>query len=315
MSPTRLLLRRTDWTPVLAAFLIALLLAGGGVLSTRFRDPGNLVNVLEQCSATGFVALGQMLVILTGGIDFSVGGLASLASVLLAGLPGEQSGMFLPALALVLAMGAAIGLANGAAVIGLGVNPLIVTLGMDSMLQGAALLYRNQPGGTAPDWFQDLAFAHVLGLPATALILLVAAAVAWTFLRYTRLGRTIYAIGGDVAAARLSGLPTGRALLVVYAASGFLAALTGAYLVSRTGVGDPRGGVGLELASITPVVVGGTVLAGGRGGVVGTLLGVLLMTLLNNLLNFLDVSTYVQWIIQGVIVILAVSAGTKERNA
>ena len=176
MSPARLLLRRTDWTPVLAAFLIALLLAGGGVLSTRFRYPVNLVNVLEQCSATGFGALGQMLVILTGGIDFSVGGLASLASVLLAGLPGEQSGMFLPALALVLAMGAAIGLANGAAVIGLGVNPLIVTLGMDSMLQGAALLYRNQPGGTAPDWFQDLAFAHVLGLPATALILLLAAA-------------------------------------------------------------------------------------------------------------------------------------------
>ncbi len=312
MSAARLFLRRTEWTPVLATFLIVLLLAGGSVLSARFADPGNLMNVLEQCAATGFVALGQMLVILTGGIDFSVGGLASVASVLLAGLPGEQGGMFLPALALVLAVGTVVGLVNGAAVIRLGMNPLIVTLGMDSVLQGAALLYRNQPGGTAPDWFQDLAFAHVAGLPLTALLLLLAAAMAWLFLRYTRLGRTIHAVGGDIAASRLSGLPTGRALIVAYATSGFLAALTGAYLVSRTGVGDPRGGVGLELASITPVVVGGTVLAGGRGGVMGTVLGVLLMTLLNNLLNFLDVSTYVQWIVQGVIVILAVSAGTRE---
>jgi ribose/xylose/arabinose/galactoside ABC-type transport system permease subunit len=208
-----------------------------------------------------------------------------------------------------------VGVLNGVATMRLRVNPLIVTLGMDSVLQGIALLYRKQPGGSAPDWFQDIAFSYIGGVPETALLLLLAFALAFVFLRFTRLGRAIYAIGGDAAAARLSGLPVGRALLAAYAVSGFLAALTGAYLVSRTGVGDPRGGTGLELASITPVVVGGTVLAGGRGGVVGTLLGVLLLTLLSNLLNFLDISTYVQWIIQGAIVILAVSAGAKEHDA
>lgn len=315
MSTATLLIRRTDWTPVLAAVLILLLLAGGSVLSPQFAQPGNLRNVLEQCASTGFVALGQTLVILTGGIDFSVAGLASLSAVLLAGLPGEIGLPFVPMLGLVLTMGTGIGLLNGAAVRNLRVNPLIVTLGMDSVLEGASLLYRKQPGGTAPDWFQNIAFARVGFIPETALILLVAFAVALVFLRFTRLGRAIYAIGGDAAASRLSGLPVGRTLLVAYAASGFLAALTGAYLVSRTGVGDPRGGIGLELASITPVVVGGTVLGGGRGGVVGTLIGVLLLTLLNDLLNFLGISTYVQWIVQGAIVILAVSAGTRERGA
>ncbi len=183
------------------------------------------------------------------------------------------------------------------------------------MLQGLALLYRNQPGGSAPDAFQDLAFARIGGIPFTTLLLAGAFAAAFLFLGHTRPGRDIYAVGDDAAAARLSGIGAGRALLVVYAVSGCLAAVTGAFLVSRTGVGDPRAGVGLELASITPVVVGGTVLSGGRGGVVGTLLGVLLLTLLNNLLNFLDVSSYVQWIVQGVIVLAAVSASSKGREA
>ncbi|MDQ2804950.1 MAG: ABC transporter permease, partial [Pseudomonadota bacterium] len=254
-------------------------------------------------------------VILTGGIDFSVGGIASLASVLLTGLAQGQDALFWPVLALVLLIGLAIGLVNGLAVIRLRVNPLIITLGTGSVLQGLSLLYRKQPGGSAPDSFQDLAFAHVAGVPVTALLLLAAFALAFLFLGYTRPGRDIYAVGDDYAAARLSGLPAGRALVVAYAVSGCMAAVTGAYLVSRTGVGDPRAGTGLELSSITPVVIGGTVLAGGHGGVVGTLLGVVLMTLLNNLLNFLDVSSYIQWIVQGAIVIAAVSASGKAAEA
>jgi ribose/xylose/arabinose/galactoside ABC-type transport system permease subunit len=252
--------------------------------------------------------------VLTGGIDLSVAGVASLSAVLLAGTVQGHDALLWPMVAAVLALGAAIGCVNGLASILLRVDPLVVTLGMDTTLEGCALLYTRQPGGSVPDYFQDLAFDRVAGLPVSALLLLALFGRAGFLLRYTRMGRNLYAVGNDRGAAHLSGLPIKRTLLMAYAASGLLAALTGVYLVSRTGIGDPRAGIGLELASITPVVVGGTSLAGGKGGVVGTLLGVVLVTLLDNLLNFLDVSSYYQWIVQGVIVIVAVSVPGARRS-
>ena len=142
-------------------------------------------------------------------------------------------------------------------------------------------------------------------------------ALAWLFLARTRTGRNLYAVGGDPEAARLSGISVYRTLVVAYGACGFCAALVAIYLVSQQGVGSPDLAIkGYELDSITPVVVGGTMLAGGLGGVVGTLLGVVLLSMLNNLLNFMDVSTFYQWIVQGVIIILAVSIlrGGRERQ-
>lgn len=313
--PARLIaLRRMERAHPLLAVMIALLLLVGSTAANRFGTVENLANVLEQSAALGFVSLGQTLVILTGGIDLSVGGVASLVAVLLAGLVQGQDQLLWPTVAALLALGAAIGLLNGLGMIYLRVNPLIVTLGMASVLQGAALLYRRQPGGSVPAYFQDFAYDRVLGVPDSALLLFAMFALAFLFLGYTRFGRNIYAVGDDPLAARLSGLPVTRALLAVYAVSGLCAAVTGIYLVSRTGVGDPRAGLGLDLASITPVVVGGTLLAGGRGGVVGSLLGVFLITLLNNLLNFLDVSSYYQWIVQGLIIIAAVSASAGRKR-
>ena len=315
MIVTRLALpRRIEWASILLIGLIGGLFAIGSVASSGFASLGNLANVFEQCPSLGFVSLGQTLVILSGGIDLSVGGLASVVCVLLAGTVQGQDQLLWPMIAVLLLFGAAVGLANGFVSTALRVNPLIVTLGMDSILGGCALLYRRQPGGSVPDYFQDLAFGRALGVPNAALLLLALFALAALLLRYTRSGRNLYAVGEDPLAARLSGLPVKRTLLSAYAASGLLAAFTGIYLVSRTGVGDPLAGSGLELASITPVVIGGTSLAGGRGGVFGTLLGVLLITLLNNLLNFLDVSPYYQWIAQGLILIAAVSASSTRRR-
>lgn len=307
--------RRVEWAPLLLAVLIAGLFAFGSALSGRFGTLDNAANVLDQCALLGFVSLGQMLVVLTGGIDLSVAGVASVSAVLLAGTVQGQDWLLWPMVAAVLALGAVIGCINGLVSILLKVDPLIVTLGMDTALEGCALLYSRQPGGSVPDYFQDLSFDHIAGVPLSALLLFALFGAAGAWLRYTRMGRNVYAVGNDPAAARLSGLPLKRTLLIAYAVSGLLAALTGVYLVSRTGVGDPRAGIGLELASITPVVVGGTSLAGGRGGVAGTLLGVILITLLDNLLNFLDVSSYYQWIVQGVIVIIAVSVpGSRSRR-
>jgi len=158
-----------------------------------------------------------------------------------------------------------------------------------------------------PAQFEFLAYGRILGVPFGALIMILLFVGVGYFLRRIRLGRYIFAVGGNPEAARLSGISTSRMIIFVYAACGFFAALTGVYLVSRMGIGDPWMGQGYELASITPVVVGGTILAGGKGGVWGTLAGVFLISFLNNLLNFMDVSSFYQWIAQGLIIIVAVS--------
>jgi ribose transport system permease protein len=216
--------------------------------------------------------------------------------------------------AAVLLIGTLIGALNGALTVLLRVHPLIVTIGMASVLQGAGLLYSLNPPGSVPLEFEGFAYGRVAGVPIAGAIMLALFLLVGIFLRSTRLGRQIYAVGGDPFAARLIGIPHDKVIIVAYALSGLFAALTAVYLVSRLGIGDPWAGQGWALRSITPVVVGGTLLAGGRGGVTGTLLGVFLISLLNNLLNYLDVSTYYQWIIQGLIIIVVVSVYVERRR-
>lgn len=287
--------------------LIALLLAIGLGFSDQFRSIGNLLNVLEQASPLSFVALGQTLVVLTGGIDLSFASQIALISSLASGLIDGHPERVVPVACGALALGAMIGLVNGALILWLRVHPLIVTLGMAAMLQGLALLYTVVPVGSIPPGYDFLAFGRVGGVPAGILLAVLCYAFVGGILRYTRLGRQIYAYGGDAHAAKMVGLPVSRVVLFTYAMAGLSAAATAILLVSRMGVGDPVADPNINLASITPVVVGGTLLSGGRGGVLGTFLGVVMMQLLNNLLNFLDVSTFYQWMIQGVIIIVAVS--------
>jgi ribose/xylose/arabinose/galactoside ABC-type transport system permease subunit len=201
---------------------------------------------------------------------------------------------------------AAIGALNGILTVFLRVHPLIVTLGMSSILLGGTLLYRKEPGGSVPSAFEDLSYGTLWHVPIPAIALFGLFAVAGMWLQATRSGRDVYFVGGSHEAARLNGIPVSRTLILVYALSGLCAGIAAIFLTARTGVGDPRIGAPLTLQSITPVVVGGTILAGGRGGVLGTLLGVFLVSLLNNLLNFSNVSSFYQWVIQGLIIIAAV---------
>lgn len=294
--------------------LLLLLLVLGSLVADRFGTSANMRNVLEQSAALGFVALGQTLVILVGGIDLSIGAVVTFSAVALAGTVNGSPTLMMPALVAVLASGALIGFLNGLITLRTGVHPLIVTIGTSAIVTGAVLLYTMQPVGKTPAWFQEFAFGRVGGVPIAGLAMLAAFAIAAVILRGTGLGRGLYAVGGDSEAARLSGIPVARVTLFAYTASGFLAALTGAYFVSRTGVGDPRVGDPMTLASITPVIVGGTLLGGGRGGVLGTLLGVFLISFLNNLLNYMNVSTFVQWVIQGLIILAAVSISVDRRR-
>jgi ribose transport system permease protein len=294
--------------------LIAVVCALGAALTDRFLSIGNFVNVYEQSTDLALVSLGQTLVILTGGIDLSVGSLISLTSCLTSGLINGDPNRVLSVVLAVLALGIVIGLLNAGLVIVLRIHPLIVTLGMSAILQGATLFYAMGPVGKVPRSFNFLAYGRIAGLPVGATIAVVLCILIALALRYLPLGRQIYAVGDDDDAARLAGLRRSQVLLLVYGASGFCCAATGLYLVARFGAGQPYTGVNYTLTSITPVILGGTALSGGRGGVIGTLFGAYLISLVNNLLNFMDVSKHYQLIAQALIIILAVSVYMDRRR-
>ena len=294
--------------------LIFVLVIIGLIVSDRFGTVSNGMNILEQSTALALVSLGQTVVIITGGIDLSIGSLISLASVLLSGITDGSSPMMWVALIVVLGPGIGVGLINAATTIYLGVHPLIVTLRMGAVLQGVTLLYTQTPIGKMPPGFDNLAYDRVLGLPIGALFVIVVFVLSAWFLRKVPFGRYIYAVGDDAVGAELMGLPRKKVLFFVYGFCGLMASVAAIFLLARLGPGQPYTGQNFTLTSITPVVVGGTLLSGGRGGVIGTLMGVYLVSLLNNLLNFLDVSSNYQLIVQGLIVIIAVSVYVENKK-
>ncbi|MEM8956276.1 MAG: ABC transporter permease [Pseudomonadota bacterium] len=298
---------RLDPSLIIVIALLAVVVGAGFVLSDRFGTTRNFTNVLEQMAALGFASLGQALVVIVGGIDLSIGAVVTASTVLMASVVEIHPALMIPMIFVTLLFGAAIGFLNGFITIRTGVHPLIVTLGTASILNGVVLIFTLQPTGSVPFWFEEFAYGRIAGLPISGLVMLACFGLVWVFLRYTETGRAFYAVGGSPEAARLTGIRSDRIILMAYSASGFFAAMAGAYFVSRTGVGDPRVGDPITLASITPVILGGLLLGGGKGNIFGVLLGVFLISLLSNLLNYMNVSTFIQWVIQGLIIIIAVS--------
>ena len=286
----------------------------GATVSDRFLTLGNLLNVYEQTTDLALVSIGQTLTVLSGGIDLSVGSLISLTSCLTSGLINGNPDRVAAVVIGVLALGTFVGMLNAGLVVALRVHPLIVTLGMGAVLQGVTLLYTLGPVGRVPRSFTVFAYGRISGIPIGATLAAALAILIALLLRYLPLGRQIYALGDDANSARLVGLRRTRILMLVYGTSGFCCAATGLYLAARFGVGQPYTGVNYTLASITSVVLGGTLLSGGKGGVIGTLFGAFLIALLNNLLNFMDVSKHYQLVAQAVIIILAVSVYVERRR-
>jgi ribose transport system permease protein len=315
--------RLTNWRRLAASnaglliviLLLMIMFIVGAFVSDRFRTVGNLSNVYEQSTGLALVSLGQTMAVLTGGIDLSVGSLISLVICLAAGLLNGDATYLYPIIGGMVLLGALVGTINGLAVVRLRIHPLIITLGMGAILQGVTLLYALGPVGSTPDGFDTLAYGTFGPLPAAATITVVLFVLTALFLHYTRSGRYVYAVGDDASAAQLIGLPRAQVIVFVYAFCGLLAAVTAIYLLARFGSGQPYAGANYTLASITPVVVGGTALSGGRGGVFGTLFGAYLVSLLNNILNFLDVSSHVQLMVQGLIIILAVSVYVEKHRS
>jgi ribose transport system permease protein len=276
--------------------------------SARFGTVDNLTTILIAAAPFALIALGQTLVILTGGIDLSVGSiiaLASMSSALTAKvLPGQ---LLVPVLVAIL-VGLAAGSINGFVVSVMKVPPFIATLGMLTLASGLAFVVGNgAPINGLPSDFGDIANTEIFGLTIPVILMIVGIVGLGIIMRRTAFGMRVYAVGGNPIAARIAGVKTGRVLFSVYAISGALAGLSGVMLASRVITGSPTLGQGYELDAIAAVVIGGASLLGGRGTVWGTALGLLLIQTLNNGLDILTVPAYWQDVIKGVLIVAAVS--------
>lgn len=282
--------------------------------SDKFLTTANLENIARQVSINAIIAVGMTCVILTGGIDLSVGPVMALsgtltAALLVAGVPGPI------AIMAGLLLGAAFGIGNGIFVAYLKMPPIIVTLATMGIARGLGLMYTNgYPVSGLPEWFSFFGRGEFLGIQIPILAMVLVYIAAFILLQHTPIGRYIYAIGGNEEAVRLSGVRAPRYKLLVYGISGLTAAVAGLLLTSRLMSGQPNAGVSFELDAIAAVVLGGAAIAGGRGAILGTLVGAMLLGVLNNGLNLMSVSPYVQSVIKGAIILLAIFVSRKHHN-
>ena len=301
--------RMRSWAQGIGLLWVLLILCGVAIyLSPSFLQTGNLLNVGRQVALFGIVSVGMTFVILTRGIDLSVGSIVGVASVSAAMM--LAAGVSIPVVVLAaLAIGALFGIFNGIGVVVLGMPPFIMTLGTLVMGRGIAMTIADgQPKslGSAAEEFHFLGGGFMLGIPVPIWIFVAIVAVAYFVLRHTAFGRQVYAVGSNAEAARLAGINVPRVLMSVYVISGLLSALTALIFVSRLTVGEPTAGTNLELEAISIVVIGGTSLFGGEGGVVGTVIGAAIIALMANILNLLGISPFTQQIVKGAIILAAV---------
>lgn len=297
--------------PLIGLFLIVVILS---VMSSDFLTVNNIFNVLRQVSINALIAFGMTFVILTGGIDLSVGSILALSSALTAGM---LAGGTDPILALLIGLmaGAAMGAVNGLIITKGKVAPFIATLATMTIYRGFTLVYtegRPITGLSDAVSFQMLGKGYFFGIPFPVITMLITYAILYFLLKKTTFGRGVYAIGGNEEASLLSGLRVDRIKIGVYSLTGLLAALAGTTLTSRLNSAQPTAGVSYELDAIAAVVLGGTSLSGGRGWIFGTLVGALIIGVLNNGLNLLNVSSFYQQVVKGGVILLAVLLDRKK---
>lgn len=286
-------------------------------LNPNFFTVDNILNILRQTSVSAIIAVGMTLVILTAGIDLSVGSVLALCGAFAASLIALEVPVIV-AVPTALLSGAILGGISGLIIAKGKVQAFIATLVTMTLLRGVTMVYTDgRPISTGftdvADSFAWFGTGYTLGIPVPVWIMVVVFATAWYMLNHTRFGRYIYALGGNESATRLSGINVDRVKIGVYAICGLLSALAGIIVTSRLSSAQPTAGVGYELDAIAAVVVGGTSLMGGRGRIMGTLIGALIIGFLNNALNLLDVSSYYQMIAKAVVILLAVMVDNKNK--
>ncbi|WP_179375740.1 ABC transporter permease [Winogradskyella wichelsiae] len=289
-------------------FIFVLLLIFSALISDVFFTTVNLSNLLKQVSGIGIISIGMLIVILTGGIDLSVGSLVALLAVTFALLINL---VILPvAIVLTIIIGFSLGSVSGYLVAYQKMAPFVATLALMTVARGLAFIYSkgspitfNTTGGL---FMSDFANNATLGIPNIAIIFFIIVIITMVMLRYNVFGRLVIAIGSNEEASRLSGIKVNKYKFLVYAISGALAAIAAIVVASRTNLGSPNMGMAWELDAIAAVVIGGASLNGGRGTAINTLMGVLILGLIGNILNLLNVPSYPQQVVKGGIIIFAV---------
>ena len=302
--------RRTTLMAILGKygifFVLLVIILILSIVSPVFFSTRNLLNILRQISVNGIIAVGATFVIISGGIDLSVGSIVAMAGVIATSFahPGDSVPL---AFLLGTLVGLAAGAINGFIVTKGKVAPFIVTLGMMTILRGLALVYTNgRPVINLSKGYNIIGGGYILGLPNPVIILIIILVFGIFTLHFTKYGRHVYAIGGNELSARVSGINTRLVIFGVYAIAGTLAGIAGVVITARVMTGSPVVGSGYELDAIAAVVIGGTSLSGGVGSIIGSFIGALIIGVINNGLDLLNVSAYNQQIIKGVIIIFAV---------
>ncbi|WP_238984683.1 ribose ABC transporter permease [Kurthia massiliensis] len=297
--------------PLFGLLLIVVIIS---IMSPSFLTSDNIFNVLRQVSISALIAFGMTFVILTGGIDLSVGSTLALTGAVAATLLAGGYDPFI-AMAAALALGLVLGAVNGIIIAKGKVAPFIATLATMTIYRGLTLVYTDgKPVSGLGDHlsFQMFGKGYLLGVPVPIVTMTVAFFVLYFILRKTTFGRRVYAIGGNAEASRLSGINVDRTTIAVYALTGMLAAMSALILTSRLNSAQPTAGTSYELDAIAAVVLGGTSLTGGRGWIVGTLIGALIIGVLNNGLNLIGVSSFFQQVVKGIVILFAVLIDRKK---
>ncbi|WP_068112764.1 ABC transporter permease [Tropicimonas marinistellae] len=297
--------------PLAGLIVVSILM---GLASENFFSVSNIMNVLRQVSINGILAVGMTFVILTGGIDLSVGAVMALSGTICAGLVVNMGLPGAVGLAGGMLVGVVFGLFNGALVAWGRMPAIIVTLATMGVARGLGLIYSGgYPISGLPPWMSWFGIGRIGIVPVPVILMFVIYVIAWVLLQRTPFGRHVYSIGGNETAARLSGVKTQWIKLAIYTISGLTSALAAVILTGRLMSGQPNAGVGFELDAIAAVVLGGTAIAGGRGLIFGTLIGAVLLGILNNGLNLMGINPYLQDVIKGFIILLAIYIGREWR--
>ncbi|CAM2876933.1 ribose ABC transporter permease [Paenibacillus sediminis] len=297
--------------PLLGLIILIIIVS---ILNPSFLEPLNILNLLRQVSINALIAFGMTFVILTGGIDLSVGSILALSSAFIANM---MVAGFNPIFAILVGclLGGVMGMVNGLMITKGKMAPFIATLATMTIFRGLTLIYTNgNPITGLGDslLFQLFGRGYELGIPVPAITMVITFIVLWIILHKTPFGRKTYAIGGNEKASKISGIRVSRVKILIYSLTGVLSALAGAILTSRLNSAQPTAGTSYELDAIAAVVLGGTSLSGGRGRIVGTLIGALIIGTLNNGLNLLGVSSFYQMVVKGIVILIAVLIDRKK---
>ncbi len=298
---------------------LIILMALVSIASPNFLSVDNLFNILRQTSINAIIALGMTFVILTAGIDLSVGSILAFTGALCASMVGADTPLLIALLA-TMGAGALLGATHGAVVSYFRVQPFIATLVGMTIIRGATLVFTGGRPISTGDYdvaesFYNIGAGYVMGVPNPVIIAFAVFFICWYILNYTKLGRYVYAMGGNERVAKLSGVNVAAVKIIVFSISGALAALAGIILTARLESAQPTAGLAYELDAIAAVVLGGTSLMGGRGRITGTIIGALIIGVLNNALNIMDVSSYYQMIAKGAVILLAVVVDSRGKTS